>query len=184
MKETKLCSSCGVEKTTQEFRTSDILNNNRHICIACLSETRKKHRQTASGILSVLKSSAKARGLEFSLESPWFVAWWTEQSETCCYCGISIQDFIELRKRIVSASTGEFPETKYKKFFYRPAALKVSRMTIERRDNSLGYSPSNIAKCCSLCNSLKGELFDEEEMLVISAETRRDFHDILRKPNG
>jgi hypothetical protein len=133
------------------------------------------------GVLGVIKSSAKARGIEFSLESSWFVAWWAEQPESCCYCGISIQDFVELRKRIVSASADEFPEAKYKKFFYRAATLKVSRMTIERRDNSLGYSPSNIAKCCSLCNSLKGELFDEEEMLVVSVGTRRDFHDILRK---
>ena len=44
---------------------------------------------------------------------------------------------------------------------------KAKRLTIDRLDNSRGYSLDNIVWCCYRCNAIKGDFFhcrrDEED---------------------
>lgn len=38
---------------------------------------------------------------------------------------------------------------------------------IDRKENSLGYSPKNCVPCCKTCNSIKGEHLSYDEMILV-----------------
>jgi len=42
---------------------------------------------------------------------------------------------------------------------------KDVKLTIDRKNNNLGYVTGNMALACSSCNSAKGDRYTEEEML-------------------
>jgi hypothetical protein len=41
-------------------------------------------------------------------------------------------------------------------------------MTIDRKDNRLGYVRENVVSCCFNCNRIKGSFFSSEEMMFIA----------------
>lgn len=41
-------------------------------------------------------------------------------------------------------------------------------MTIDRKDNRLGYVRENVVACCFNCNRIKGSFFSSEEMMFIA----------------
>lgn len=43
----------------------------------------------------------------------------------------------------------------------------VKRLTIDRKDNKIGYIIDNMVLCCFRCNSTKSDFFTFEEMLKI-----------------
>ena len=42
------------------------------------------------------------------------------------------------------------------------------RLSIDRKDNSLGYEKGNLALACMICNKIKSDFFSEKEMLEIA----------------
>jgi len=46
-------------------------------------------------------------------------------------------------------------------------SLKTPWMTIDRKDNALGYTPENVVSACFICNRIKSNFFIYEEMLEI-----------------
>lgn len=50
-----------------------------------------------------------------------------------------------------------------------PSANKAI-ITLDRKDNEKGYVKDNIVLCCSRCNLIKSNFFNEEEMLLIGKE--------------
>ena len=48
-------------------------------------------------------------------------------------------------------------------------------MTIDRRDNSLGYTRNNVVPACALCNDIKANIFDEAEMLEIGKVVKMNY---------
>tara|TARA_Y100000294_G_C8521285_1_gene323001 strand:- start:625 stop:1236 length:612 start_codon:yes stop_codon:yes gene_type:complete len=79
-----------------------------------------------------------------------FIKWYNNQTKTCAYCELSIEEYIKIKKHL-----NRFMQ-------------KVSRFGIDRKDNSLPYREDNITLSCSNCNRLKGYWFDEEEFKEIA----------------
>jgi len=72
-----------------------------------------------------------------------FTKWLQATPRACYYCGVS-EETLKLSKR------------------------KKSYMTVDRRDNSKGYSLDNICLACQRCNYFKSNFFREGEWLEIA----------------
>lgn len=77
--------------------------------------------------------------LDMTLEE--FEDWYNSQEKTCVYC--------------------EIPETELQ---YCAGERKAYRLSIDRMDDSRGYSIDNIALCCLSCNKVKHKVLSYEEM--------------------
>lgn len=101
-------------------------------------ERNKKYYRTPAGIWSNLKSSAKQRGIPFTLKKEWLEEE-SKRPETfnfCCYTGIEFDQ------------SGE-DESGHTKPLVR---------SYDRRSSSKGYTEENFAGwCCHIINSIKGE---------------------------
>ena len=75
-----------------------------------------------------------------------FVFWYTQQSKICYYCGI--------------------PEEIWETLYYGKQ-FKFS-LSIDRKDNSLGYELSNMVLACHVCNVVKNQFLSESEMLDVA----------------
>ena len=87
-----------------------------------------------------LKSNAKKRGTEFTLDKLDFIIWFQGKDKVCYYCGIGL-------------NTNGNRET---------------QISVDRKDNSIGYTLDNIELCCQRCNTIKGNVFTAEEMIEIA----------------
>lgn len=81
-----------------------------------------------------------------------FIKWYNNQTKTCAYCGLSIEEYSKIKK------------------YLNKHMQKATKFGIDRKDNALPYSEDNIALCCANCNKLKGYLFDAEEFKEIAKE--------------
>ena len=104
-----------------------------------------RRRANPNSLRSILIRNAKKRSIPFDIDKTDFYKWWNEQEKVCTYCGVGIE-----RMKIVDRK---------KKM--------AKRLTIDRKDNSRGYSLDNICLACMLCNFIKSNIFTYEEMLEI-----------------
>ncbi len=61
-------------------------------------------------------------------------------------------------------------ENRCKRFYRSPKHQSIRWMTIDRIENEKGYEPENMVKACWICNSLKGDFFDGEQMKKIAPQ--------------
>jgi hypothetical protein len=94
---------------------------------------------------SLLKR-AKERNLEVTLS---YNSFKKLKNDDCYYCGMSSL-FIKYYCDILNINT--------------PWA------TIDRKDNSKGYTEDNCVAACFLCNKIKGNFFNQEEMKQIGIQ--------------
>ena len=133
-------------------------------------ERRRKARAAAGywrygkGAISVLRRSAKVRGLPFDLTAEQLSAWWRATPDVCEYCRQPIKEFVALRKRIIAYDGNNWEIKKFKRFFRNPQYATMRWLTIDRKDNAKGYSTGNMAKACWICNSLKHDFFSPRDM--------------------
>lgn len=73
-----------------------------------------------------------------------FIQWYNDKDKVCCYCGIS-------EDRLASQSW-----------------KNMRKMTIDRKNNSLGYTLDNIELACYRCNNIKGAVFTYDEFIKIA----------------
>jgi len=50
--------------------------------------------------------------------------------------------------------------------------METDLITMDRKDNSIGYVKENIVPCCYACNKLKSNIFDGREMKIIGVAIR------------
>lgn len=84
-----------------------------------------------------VKDSAKQRNLPFTLSKKVLTELFLN-SKSCAYCGVEL---------VARARRG-----------CREA------MSVDRKNNALGYTEENITICCHLCNTIKCHLFTYEDM--------------------
>jgi hypothetical protein len=115
-------------------------------------ENRKRHPHCKNpiSIYHSIKASAKERNYPILITSKQFAQWWTNQEHKCYYC-----------KR----TQGEVEKDTRR--------IHRRRLTVDRKDNSLGYTLENIVLACYLCNETKSDFFSEEDMLVIGEIVRK-----------
>ncbi len=89
-----------------------------------------------------LKSNAKKRGTDFNLDKLGFLIWFQDNEKVCYYCGIQLN---------TNGYRGE-------------------QLSVDRKDNSIGYEMDNIVLCCQRCNTIKGNIFTADEMAKIANE--------------
>lgn len=149
------CNECGETKPSSEFYKSKMNRSGyRWQCKQCLAKTdrrkyakddvmrgaRFKYGKTDMARYTRLKSNAKRRGTEFLLDKLEFLIWFGEQEKLCYYCGISL------------TTDGN----------------RAEQLSVDRKDNLIGYTLENIALCCQRCNTIKGDIFTEQEMVEIA----------------
>ena len=107
------------------------------------NEYRKKN---PKGIYDCIKQGAKKRKIEMIMTQKEFCDWYLAQDRSCFYCKRNEADVV-IEKDIIQ--------------------VMAHRLTIDRCDNKVGYSIGNIVLCCSRCNTVKGNYFTKNEMLLI-----------------
>jgi len=88
-----------------------------------------------------------------------FEEWFGITSHCCHYCGKTEEEFCAFKKQILESSNSRF-----KKAFKTKRMQQISRLTIDRKDNTQNYTIQNIVKCCWICNFVKGDFFSYDEM--------------------
>lgn len=154
MERTKECTKCGVEKPLSAF-SKHRLSKDGHAyqCKECNSTRAKAWRGTPIGIYTNIKGRANylnkkkpARFKPVLVTQDEFVEWYTKQDRICAYCSILEDDLWILREHFDN---------------------RVYRLTVDNKDNKLGYSLENMVLACERCNFIKGNLFSFEQMREI-----------------
>ena len=190
---TKTCVRCGEDKPISEFhrnaRSKDGLHSYCKICnkanAAAYAKTPigkaalkgavsraadKGYYRFGKGAIPILRQGAEKRGLAFDLTAEGLESWWNSVPDRCFYCGIQIDEYLKLRDFIVHYSGQNFEINKFKRFYRSPKHQAIRWMTIDRVKNDLGYNFDNIVKSCWICNSLKNDFFDGEQMKQIAPQ--------------
>lgn len=186
----KRCACCGIEKDISEFhknkRNADGLHS---YCKECNALRAKKFNKTAKGKRNVeaaqkkqfesgyfkygkgailnMSKSAEQRGKTFNLTEKDLTSWWKATPDVCYYCGSSIEQYRIIRNFILDYHGCDYEIERYKRFFAQDIHSKINDMTIDRKNNAVGYQINNIVKSCWICNSLKSDFYTEEEMLIV-----------------
>ena len=107
----------------------------------------KKYRSTPKGAYFNLLGRCQRHNFKIcGLKE--FMAWYMNAERICYYCGI--------------------PEDKLK---YLPISkLFKKRFTIDKKDPTKGYFPSNMALSCNLCNMIKSNYFTPDEMKALAKD--------------
>jgi len=98
---------------------------------------------TPNGFYANMKYRSKSRKMTICNKKS-FIKWWNKQEQKCIYCN---RTFDEVKNDKISKTTNRF--------------------SVDRIDNDKGYLLKNMAICCKRCNTIKGDYFTKEEMLVI-----------------
>lgn len=108
--------------------------------------TRRKREQSQAFkskpnyIYTVIKRNSLRKNREFVLTKDEFINWYTNSKKICEYCGIN-EDFIQ--------------------------PYGYTRLEIDRTNNDKGYSLDNIVLACTICNKIKSNILDYDEMKYI-----------------
>lgn len=137
---TQTCPRCKIEKELNFFCNDKARNNGKYVyCRSCASKIRK----TPGGIFYELKGKAKGRGISFELKLTEFVDWYKKQPKKCVYCDSSEKNAAKFRFN------------------------QYHRLTIDRKDNTVGYTINNILLCCYQCNAVKCDVLTYSEMIKV-----------------
>jgi hypothetical protein len=95
------------------------------------------YRKSSSGIYVMTKYAAKIRNIKFNLVKEDFSEWYDKQEQKCYYCDRTVEEFKNDKG-------------------LNPTAYRLS---IDRKNNNLGYQLDNIVLCCGRCNTIKSDFF-------------------------
>lgn len=201
---TKICASCGEVKPLTEFHRNARSKDGLHsYCKSCNKEKASAHLKTekgkasskkaifraadkgyyryGKGAIPILRQGAEKRGIEFDLTAESLENWWHSVPDICFYCGIEITEYLKIRDFILNYSGSNFEISKFKRFFRSPKHQAIRWMTIDRVINGSGYLLDNIVKCCWICNSLKNDFFDRDQMKIIGPQIGQKLRNEIAK---
>lgn len=190
---TKICARCGEKKPVSEFHRNSRSKDSLHsYCRTCNKKKAAAHLKTdkgkialtiavnkaqdrgyyrfGKGAIPILRQGAQKRGVGFELTAESLENWWQSQPDTCSYCGINLDEYQKIRDFILSYKGNNFEIQKFKRFYRNPKHQGIRWMTIDRIHNDKGYEPENMCKACWICNSLKNDFFDSDQMRLIATK--------------
>ena len=143
---TKYCKRCDrvlpVERFSKHKNTKDGLN---FYCRGCISEKGKIYRKTAISVYNFMKHDVRKRKPVLVSKDD-FVEWYDRQPKVCVYCGIEEKQLKQVKDSFNNVSI---------------------KLTVDCKDNKLGYVKENLVFACRRCNWVKSDFFTYEQMLEI-----------------
>ncbi len=124
-------------------------------------------RASAGGAFSVIFASGHRRNVEVSVTRDEFISWWETEPDECCYCGLTLEQYITIRDLLLHVEGDNFNVVRYKHALSLTTNQRVERMTVERVSNEIGYATGNLAKCCLFCNQFKSNVLSADTMKII-----------------
>ena len=106
----------------------------------------QKYQTTPKHFYKRMKANSKNKNRKFKMSQVEFFDWYNLQEQKCCYCSIPTE-----------------------KLYLLPRVGKniIKRLTIDRIDNSKPYEIGNILLACHICNTMKLNYLNLEDMKVI-----------------
>jgi len=152
--ETKHCKHCDRELLLSNFhKDRNKKGGLAYYCKECVSKQGKKYRNTADGIYSSIigrynfgKHTGKREYKPVKITREEFVKWYNAEPKFCHYCSI--------------------PEQKLKTW-NKTGRGRNNRLSIDCKDNFIGYIQGNLALACDKCNLIKSSIITYNEMLFI-----------------
>jgi ribosomal protein L44E len=201
---TKICAKCGAEKPISEFHKNSRSKDGLHsYCKECNKENFAQYLKTdkgkaahseaiarktdegyyryGKGAIPILRQGAEKRGVSFNLTADILEEWWHRQPDICYYCGLTIDEYLEIRDFIIAYDGNNFEISKFKRFYRSPKHQSIRWMTIDRVCNDKGYELKNIVKSCWICNSLKNDFFDAEQIKTITPQIIKKLNSEIEK---
>ena len=165
------CKECNALKAKQYNQTK----GKKNLLKSSKRQVESGYFRYGHGALMNMKNSAEKRGIEFDLTEVQLKEWWLKTEDHCFYCGCTPEKFIEYRDFIKNYK-GDNPNILYiqQHVFNKQNYYKISTMTIDRLDSSMGYKVENMVKACWICNSLKSNTYSEEEMKLIGPQVIKE----------
>jgi len=103
-------------------------------------QNRKKD-DWSSYIFANIKSRCKQKGTILGFDKESFNNWYNSlENKYCEYCNLTVEQIV---------------------------SIKDNTLSIDRKDNTLGYVPGNIALCCVFCNYIKQDILTHEDMKAL-----------------
>ena len=104
-----------------------------------------RKRKNPKTLYATIKRNAHNRNIEISITKDEFIDWWDKQEQICVYCSVPVS-----------------------RLAYTDISRKLSqRLSIDRKDNDIGYCSGNLVLACLRCNFIKSNLFTFDEMKEI-----------------
>jgi len=151
MVEMKTCTLCGETKDESEFvKHRQMKDGLSYWCKTCTNKRAKEYRESPAGIYTQIKSRQKfyrthqnPRGKPIDISRDDFITWYNNEPKFCVYCDVPedrLADFYD----------------SYNKWSWR--------LSVDAKDNTIGYDVGNIVLACRRCNSLKSDILSFDEM--------------------
>ncbi len=134
---------------------ADCFRKNRKDCVWCQFEDpsfRAKHR---------FRDKLKAKRWAVDFDEEGFVEWYCNEPDQCHYCGTTFEDLRRLRLR---------------RFKGRYVSWDIDRI-----DSFKPYALGNVVLSCFICNTAKGNWFDEAEARRVGQAVRANLQARLKK---
>jgi hypothetical protein len=117
-----------------------------------IKNTLKKYNQTPKGIYHIIKTNCHNKKRPFTLKMEDFIIWYNSQNKKCHYCEVLEKELPESFRKVSVSRNGT-----------------INRLTIDRKNNNIGYIITNLVLACAQCNRMKGEFLSYEEMLQVGS---------------
>jgi len=159
---TRVCAACEEELPMRKFRSGKFF---RKLCFKCFGRRRRERVGTNLGSKAreaILRARVRAEKMKLpcTLDALWFVEKWDKQAGRCYYTD-------------------------------RKMTLKSGQevVSIDRKDSSRGYTPSNCVLCCSHANMMKRSMGEMEfiawcEEVARHRAATRQARRVARKESG
>lgn len=161
MESTKACTRCGEVKPLSAF-SKHRLSKDGHAwqCKECNAKRAKIWRSTPMGIytnIRGLQNFRKKKPVIITQEE--FIEWYASQEKKCVYCDITESD--------LSIWVNNFND-------------HAKRLTVDCKNNDVGYTLDNIVLACECCNMIKTNIITYWEMLEIGQKYIRPKWEALK----
>jgi 5-methylcytosine-specific restriction endonuclease McrA len=106
---------------------------------------KRNYNRTPDGIWHHIKWKSKRQRnhIPVSITKNEFIKWYNNSPRVCTYCGLPWETLRTIKDR---------------------KNCKVTRLTVDRMDNTKGYEKDNLCLACMRCNDMKGNFFSYEQM--------------------
>lgn len=128
-------------------------------CFRLNSYYQNEDEKRIKSIYNEIKKRSLKRNL-FCCSEKEFITWYNNQKRICIYCN-------RLESECIKDDNG-----------------RISRLTIDRKDNKQGYIITNLVLCCFNCNNIKGARFTYEQMLELGKTLQKLYITKIKKENS